>query len=83
MNTVEPHRENLLTRIAVNADLSGRIHDAIHHSPALSECEIAVVTTGSDVVLSGKVRISLQKRLANTIAQRFGSRTIRNDILVG
>ena len=62
--------------------LSDQIQDALHHSQGLFGSEIDVTSNGNDVVLSGTVQISLQKRLAAAIAQRFCCSSVRNEIVV-
>lgn len=95
MNRANTTQERLTERVEVSeyasidlrdrladAKLSDRIHDAFHHSQGLSECDIAIATSPAEVVLSGTVRLSLQKRLADVIVRRFGITNVTTSIVV-
>lgn len=68
--------------LSAETRLGQRIREAIRLSPGLHEYDIAVEITGTEVVLSGTVQISLQKRLAEMIAHRLSSLNLRDEILV-
>lgn len=71
-----------LCRVDRKEERRQAILKAFEHSPAMGDSDIAVTSTDSEVVLTGTVRLSLQKRLATAIAQHCGARNIRNDISV-